>query len=303
MTVIKSEYPFSYTGRSQKWICPADGTYQLDAYGASGGDVPDEDTYRSRGGNGAHVKGEITLNKNDVLYVNVGQEGITLPKGTQYEATLTTFYTGGRAWNGGGYALWCKGAYADSGFSSDYSASAVKDPLCGGGGATDFSLDFDSDLTKWNTTSHLKTRILVAGAGGGAMYYSGEHGYANGGDGGVWEGEDGGGDDMGFGGGMNHGGYGGVAYCGFDKRYYNASQFAIGFDGRNAGFSGSEGVFGEGGYYWDITEGNGNGGAGWFGGGAGGQGAANGGGGGGSSYAWTDEEYVTEKQYSYTHIV
>lgn len=301
VTVITSEYDFTFRGYTEKWIAPATGVYKLEAYGASGGDVPKTSKYlatRSRGGNGAYVTGQISLTKGDELYISVGQEGQTLTTGTVHDGS-TNAVIDGRAWNGGGYALWHPTAKAGSGYNSYIYNLTVNDPLCGGGGATDFAINGTANSTTWKTYEHLFTRILVAGGGGGAIYYSAEStagdGNAPGGDAEIWEGEHGGGDDRGFGGGMNHGGCCGVRN-GFDGRWSNASnQFSLAYDGLHGCMAGSEGVFGEGGFYWLLDEGNGMGGGGWFGGGSASHLGNNGSGGGGSSYAWTDEIKVRQR--------
>lgn len=61
---------FSYTGDVQEFIASADGTYRIELWGASGGNI---DPYI--GGKGAYTGGYITLKKNQVLYIYVGGEG------------------------------------------------------------------------------------------------------------------------------------------------------------------------------------------------------------------------------------
>lgn len=79
----KGDLSYGYTGKSQVFTAPADGTYTLEAWGAQGGNGNS-----STGGKGGYAKGNITLKKGQTLYIYVGQAG-SKP-------------TGG--WNGGGSA-------------------------------------------------------------------------------------------------------------------------------------------------------------------------------------------------------
>ena len=86
--VINAPITFDYTGTSQRWTVPKDGRYKIELWGASGGNY--NTTYH--GGLGAYVSGEISLKKDSVLYVSVGQAG--------HLATSASNRIGG--WNGGG---------------------------------------------------------------------------------------------------------------------------------------------------------------------------------------------------------
>lgn len=61
---------FRYTGDVQEYIVPADGTYRIELWGASGGDL---EPYV--GGKGSYTDGYIALKKNQILYVYVGGQG------------------------------------------------------------------------------------------------------------------------------------------------------------------------------------------------------------------------------------
>ena len=61
---------FSYTGSSQEFTALADGTYQIELWGASGGN---QGPYV--GGKGAYTSGYIALKKNEKLYIYVGGSG------------------------------------------------------------------------------------------------------------------------------------------------------------------------------------------------------------------------------------
>lgn len=220
------------------------------------------------------------------------------------------------SWNGGANFVWGMrggGAVATSPYNTASNTNVIKYPISGGGGATDISLEWETWTRKtnmvdhenepsnwydWKSSAHLYSRIIVAGGGGGALHYRGEgDGYADGGEGGDWEGGNGkvisGGTDYGEGGKLNRGGYGGVTgntqvNPNASTRWYEYGYFKA-YDSRRGGWSCTDGIFGEGGYFTLAGEGNGNGGGGWYGGGAGGQNGSNSSGGGGSSYAWCEE--------------
>ena len=212
------EWNYEYTGHYETFNAPFSGYYTIELWGASGGDY----NVNYVGGNGAYTKGDIYLTAGETLYVYVGSQG-SRPAG---------------GWNGGG--------------SSNTSSYA------GGGGATDVRTVATSSNTSWSDIESLRTRIMVAGAGGGAGYY-------------------------------NSGNYGSGGAAG-GLNGYTAPKGGGGTDGTggtqiNAGTcstcaTGSVGSFGMGGPGNCWGSGNGGGGAGWYGGGGG---YAEGGG-GGSSY-------------------
>lgn len=131
---------YDYTGGVQSIMLPP-GSYKLECWGAQGG-------YRSSatyGGKGGYSVGELTLNEETTLYVQVGRSG-----GYAGDSIYTTETSGG--YNGGGKR--------DSGSP-------------GGGGATDIRIGQDS----------LYARVIVAGGGGSdgannkqGMYGGGESG-------------------------------------------------------------------------------------------------------------------------------
>ena len=62
---------FEYTGAIQTFTAPKTGIYQLETWGAQGGDATDG-TLTARGGYGAYAVGEVFLTQGDTLYINVG---------------------------------------------------------------------------------------------------------------------------------------------------------------------------------------------------------------------------------------
>lgn len=247
---------YDYTGAVQEFIAPYNGKYKIEAWGASGG-IPDNSIYSQC--QGGYVKGEITLEKNQRLYIYVGEQGNTKQK---------------EIFNGGGIG-----------------GTGDRNPGASGGGATDIRLEKGS----WSDFNSLKSRIMVAGAGGGGSRYT-YTSYDN-----------------------NHNGYyeygscsiagGLVGYTGnsydysangttttsvdYDKAPGKGGTQTSGGEGGNATYSfyvgpTESGKFGKGGKSNNnsSTEGSGGGGSGYYGGGSGngtnGGGAGNGGGGGSS---------------------
>jgi len=64
-------YNFVYTGSIQTFTAPKTGIYQLETWGAQGGNASD-DNLVARGGYGAYAKGEVLLTQGETIYINVG---------------------------------------------------------------------------------------------------------------------------------------------------------------------------------------------------------------------------------------
>ena len=143
---------FEYTGNYQTFIAPKAGLYQFELWGAQGNYV---DANRAIGGKGAYTKGILTLKENEKFYVYVGNN--VIGRSASWNGGSTTFGGSTDATNGGGV----------NGY--------------GGGGATDIR----TTAGNWNDATSLRSRIMVAGAGGGATNYAYP---ANGGAGGALEG-------------------------------------------------------------------------------------------------------------------
>lgn len=213
---------FTYTGAVQEFEVPYNGYYKLEAWGAQGGGEVG-DSKSSHAGLGGYTAGTVYLTAGTKIYIYVGQQGAYGAGSNPYGGPAATF-------NGGGY-----GGNSNSG---------------AGGGATDFRLVGGA----WNSSDGLKSRILVAGAGGGSdNSYDGAA---------VGSGDDGSG---GAGGGLTGGN------AGVSGRYVSStggtqsSGGGFGY-GANAGSSIDTGGAGGGYYGGKVTNNN------------------NGGGGGGSSY-------------------
>ena len=144
---------FDYTGDVQEWTAPVSGYYQLETWGAQGGDYyitshPGQHMGNtgSRGGYGGYSTGKIYLEAGTTLYVIVGGSGKT-SNGTAISATSPL--EGG--YNGGGWML--KGT-STAGWSNS------------GGGMTHISTTSNPVIhgQDWDPSGTL----LAAGGGGGA---------------------------------------------------------------------------------------------------------------------------------------
>ena len=134
----KSKFAFDYTGNEQIFTANKTGTYKLEVWGAQGGNASSS----VLGGSGGYVKGYINLDKEDVLYINVGGTG-----------SCSADSTANGGYNGGGAA---------KSRSSSYT-------MCSGGGAT--SITKSSGLLL-SFSSSIDKILAVAGGGGGSSKYS-----------------------------------------------------------------------------------------------------------------------------------
>lgn len=148
---------FEFTGKEQSFTAPYSGYYQMEVWGAAGGNDS------RRGGKGGYSTGTVYLSQDDKLYVYVGGEGLS-------EATGI-----GGGWNGGGDA-------GISGWSG------------GGGGMTHISttknpVDNHAETKEKNQRGNNpywnpEGTLMVAGGGGGGGYTGGKPDQLTGGYGG-----------------------------------------------------------------------------------------------------------------------
>jgi hypothetical protein len=242
-------YNFGYTGTIQMWTAPSNGTYKIKAYGAQGGSVGSPGGSYHEGGKGAYVYGEFVLKAGDVLYILVGQAGVS--KGW-------SDWGGG----GGGGTFVAKGTTATTykllaGFNQYVTPLIV---AAGGGGAGDdgcSGIGNGQGVAGWggqgraSTTSEgagTYTSYTGAGAGFATNASAGSVGAAsflNGGAGGYWSGYQtthyggfGGGGTPYDGGGSGGGWHGGEANSnntGNGGYSYNTGLNPTGIDGYQVG--------------------------------------------------------------------
>lgn len=139
-----------YSGRVKNITLRA-GTYQLECWGAQGGDY---NSTTRLGGKGGYSVGTLTISEENIFYLYAGGAGIKT-------SAVSTAQGGG--FNGGGNAYTTSNSYL----------------MCGGGGASDVRIGQDS----------LYSRVIVAGGGGAGTYFNSTGGIT-GGHGGGLTGED-----------------------------------------------------------------------------------------------------------------
>mgnify|MGYP004465390719 CR=1 FL=1 len=146
-------FDFDYTGGEQTFTAPISGTYKVELWGAEGGS-----SISNLSSLGGYVKGNITLKRNQKLYVYVGEKPEYI-SGMCYDNNPNSSFNGSTQGN-----------------------------CTGGGGATDVRL---TSATNWYDFDGLKSRIIVAAGGGGIWYDNktigtagGLKGYDGGGEGG-----------------------------------------------------------------------------------------------------------------------
>ncbi|MDR1862148.1 MAG: hypothetical protein LBQ41_03950 [Candidatus Ancillula sp.] len=142
----------------QEFEAPFSGIYQLEAWGAGGSRSNQWETADalSIGGTGGYSSGKIYIKKGDKVYVSVGQAGRGYAdplNGTAKANLLTNWWP--TTWGGGG------------------ALTSVSHNPGQGGGATDFR----TVPGDWDSADGLRSRILVAGGGGGPDDYSANDGY------------------------------------------------------------------------------------------------------------------------------
>ena len=176
----ETTYNFDYTSGEQTFKVPISGIYKLETWGAAGGDA---NTYNltATGGYGSYSIGNISLNKDDILYINVGEKGTN----TSLDFTTSSAVSGSKAaYNGG-----------------SYEAANTDTKWAGGGGATHIALK--SGLL--SSLENVKDKLLiVSGSGGGAAVFRDTAN--NGGSGGGYIGNSGTGSDIATGGTQTSGG-------------------------------------------------------------------------------------------------
>ena len=142
---VTDEWTFDYTGGEQTFIVPTSGKFKVETWGAQGGSGSGN---RSIGGYGGYSTGNLDLNENSLLYINVGGQSISSKIG----------------YNGGG--------------SGQKTAGSISNPGGGGGGATHMSLISGLLSTLENSKDSI---LIVSGGGGGAGENSGRPGGSGGG--------------------------------------------------------------------------------------------------------------------------
>jgi len=142
----------------QTFTAPLATSYKIECWGAQGGTGISGINFYQPGGKGGYVSGFIFLGKSVNLYLYLGGHAAK----PRLNESGRTYEKAAGGWNGGGAG--------DYDHSDDEGAG-------GGGGATDIRLNNG----EWNSFNSLKSRIMVAGAGGGSGPWRGDDGGCGGG--------------------------------------------------------------------------------------------------------------------------
>ena len=150
----KVDLSFESINGEQTFIAPISGTYKLEVWGASGGTV----SQSYRGGYGAYSTGDIHIDENQVLYINIGGVGEVTSSAIDQIA---------------------QGGYNGGGSGANYSLQAGR-VAGGGGGATHIAFVSGklaslekykgslSDDGKYYVSNDI---VIVSGGGGGSWYF------------------------------------------------------------------------------------------------------------------------------------
>ena len=149
-------FNFTYKGSPEEFTVECNGKYKMIAYGANGGAA-----YSNQGGGangqqgsrGNYLEGEVTLSKNDILTVYVGQGG---------ENAYAYYGSGDAALGSGTFGYGKGGTGLLQGKCTDSLYGNYLGSTGSGGGATAFLLNGTAE----------ENRLLVAGGGGGAGSWS-----------------------------------------------------------------------------------------------------------------------------------
>ena len=255
---VGDTFTYAYTGEENVFVTPEEGNYKIELWGAQGGDK--DLATNVNYGKSAYTTGIVGLNLNTKLYLYVGQKGSN--------NHMDSYNGGGH----GGYGCNPNNSSGDVCYRTpEKQINYTQYFGNSGGGATDVRV-INGD---WNDENSLRSRIMVAGGGGGRQSYesAGDGNYAGG--------------LIGYNS-TYYAGHGDMGWKGYGGTQVSGGSGGGNTDGSSVQLS-ANGSFGKGGNSDTVSSGSGasGGGGGWYGGGAGGR-TINGGpghpGAGGSSY-------------------
>ena len=158
-------WEFQFTGGEQIFTVPKTGTYKIETWGAAGGYGYDSTRSTGGGGYGGYSIGYVELEKNNIIYVNIGGKG---EDNCQTRSCLGGYNGGSNSskWaNGDGTGLYTGG----------------------GGGATHIAKQSGLLSTLSGNQNNI---LIVSGGGGGGDYYPEYGGLSSGGSAGGYKGVD-----------------------------------------------------------------------------------------------------------------
>lgn len=149
----KYVWNFDYEGAEQTFTVPKTGTYKLEVWGAQGGNV--NLSLNATGGYGGYSKGNITLTKNDIIYIYVGGKGSDCNSNQQ--VVSGGYNGGGHGGTIGGY--WGGGGGATHIASENNILSRLKQYIG----------EYNNELT---TCPSQEIYIVAGGGGGSGVWYT-----------------------------------------------------------------------------------------------------------------------------------
>lgn len=151
------------------------GSYKIELWGSSGGNGRENNSPKivpNSGGNGSYIRGIIHLKQSTKFYLYLGAKGEDQTKTDDY----TNHSLGG--WNFGGHGG------IDKHDKNEQTQYRPPESGAGGGGSVDLRIEyFDINFPDKNRsllTKSLKSRIMVAGSGGGAVSNTNKFGFPGG---------------------------------------------------------------------------------------------------------------------------
>ena len=165
-TINAETYTFNNTstgesGTIQEWTVPFTGNYQIEAYGAQGGN-----SGTKVGGKGAKMSGTFQLTQGEVIKILVGQQGIGW-----HNPSFWGYYRIGGAGGGGGSFV-VRSPYNTTG--------SILVIAGGGGGAHDCEKGANDGKPGLTGTSGSSSNITGSGTGWGGSAHGGSNGNGGG---------------------------------------------------------------------------------------------------------------------------
>lgn len=151
---ITEKYEFNYTGNVQKFIAPKDGYYQLEVWGAQGGNGTLDRKMTYEGGYGGYSRGVIYLKANEIIYIYVGGKG-------EEDMESSSDNDGNESGTGGGGATHISKI---AGLLSSYTnASALNNLLivAGGGGNKDIAGNGHEGSSGYGGSGYIGNNLLT----------------------------------------------------------------------------------------------------------------------------------------------
>jgi len=171
---MPTEFPYNGTdgtdGSIQSFTAPVTGTYQIQLWGAKGGQSCSEGTVNPNRPSGGYTVLNVSLTKGQTIYFAVGGHGAD----NSFSRSKSAAAANPGGWNGGGNGFTDAAVDEGGNFSS-----TTREGSGGGGGATAAYTAVSGDGQLANYSGKTGSILGVAGGGAGANY-TGTDGYGGG---------------------------------------------------------------------------------------------------------------------------